>query len=459
MMATTSTVAATRAKAMPLVPGFVLWGLGLVMCIDYLGLAEDLAVLKVTRVATVLAYSLFAVVALRGGLTTALASRQARLMLGLTSMAFLSLLYAVVRSYVPAAIRAQLDYFALFVTTTALMDRRDRVKKLSFIATVIILVLVGRNTDLLTSGERVGVFRAGSFLGDGNDFSWGMVSLMLFPLYLMLGPHGVMTRAFGVVGVAAALFGVIGTQSRGATLAVAGAALYYMFVLSRRRIASIIVIGALASLALVLSPESYVARVTDTRVSEDSSAQGRLRAWKASVQMAFDYPLGVGFGSFNSAYGRFYVQEADDVFDFGARRWISAHSIYFKVLGEAGFIGLGLVLALLYRNFRDNQACLKFVQADPEQAGIDDRWPALLNFGLVGFALGGAFLGGISYPHVYLLSGLTLGCRRMTIDCADVRSTQPVRRRVPSMPLLAPRPSVALGRQVADARAAGLRAR
>jgi putative inorganic carbon (hco3(-)) transporter len=444
---------------MPLIPDFVLWGLALVMFIDYLGLAEDLAVLKVTRAATVMAYGLFAVVAIRGGLTLALASRQSRLMLGLMGLAFLSLLYAVVRSYVPAAIRAQLDYFALFVMTAALMDRRDRVKKLSFIVTIVILVLVGRNVDLLTSGERVGVFRAGSFLGDGNDFSWGMVSLMLFPLYLMLGPHGVMSRAFGVIGVAAALFGVVGTQSRGATLAVAGAALYYMFVLSRRRIASIIVIGALAGLALVLSPQSYVARVTDTRVSEDSSAQGRLRAWKASVRMALDYPLGVGFGSFNSAYGRFYVEEADAVFDFGARRWISAHSIYFKVLGEAGFIGLGLVLALLYANFKDNQACLKFVQAHPEQAGIDDRWPALLNFGLVGFAVGGAFLGGISYPHVYLLSGLTLACRRMTIDRPEERSALPVRQRVPTVPLLAPRPAVALGRHVAGARAEGLRAR
>ncbi len=444
---------------MPLVPDFVLWGMALVMVIDYLGLPEDLPVLKVTRTATLMAYGLFAVVAIRGGLTLALASRQSRLMLGLMSLAFLSLLYAVVRSYVPAALRAQLDYFALFVMTTALMDRRDRIRKLSFVVTFVILVLVVRNLDLLTSGERVGVFRAGSFLGDGNDFSWGMVSLMLFPMYLMLGPNGVMTRMVGLTGVAAALFGVVGTQSRGATLAVAGAALYYVFALSRRRLASIMVVGVLAGLALVALPQSYVARVTDTRVSEDSSAQGRLRAWKASVQMALDYPLGVGFGSFNSAYGRFYVEEADDVFDYGARRWISAHSIYFKVLGEAGFIGLFLVVALLYTNFKDNQACLKFVQADPDQAGIDDRWPALLNFGLVGFAVGGAFLGGISYPHVYLLSGLTLACRRMTIDRAAQPSTLPKRQRVSTVPLLAPRPAVAVGRQLAGARAEGLRAR
>jgi hypothetical protein len=444
---------------MPLIPDFVLWGLALVLVIEYLGLAQDLPVLKVTRAATVMAYGLFAVVAIRGGLTLALASRQSRLLLGLMSLAFLSLLYAVIRSYVPAEIRAQLDYFALFVMTTALMDQRDRVKKLSFIVTLVILVLVGRNLDLLTSGERVGVFRAGYFLGDGNDFSWGIVSLMLFPLYLMLGPHGVMTRAVGVTGVAAALLGIVGTQSRGATLAVAGAALYYIFALSRRRIASIIVIGALAGMALVLSPQSYVDRVTGTRVSEDTSAQGRIRAWKASFHMALDYPLGVGFGSFNSAYGRFYLKEADVGFEFAGRRWISAHSIYFKVLGEAGFIGLGLLLALLYGNFKDNQACLRFVRAHPEQAGIDDRWPALLNFGLVGFAVGGMFLGGISYPHVYLLSGLTLACRRMTVDRPEERSTVTARQRVPTMPLLARRPAVALGRQAASARAEGLRAR
>ena len=40
---------------------------------------------------------------------------------------------------------------------------------------------------------------------------------------------------------------------------------------------------------------------------EDSSAQGRLRAWHAARQMALDYPLGVGANNFSSAYGRFYI--------------------------------------------------------------------------------------------------------------------------------------------------------
>jgi hypothetical protein len=68
--------------------------------------------------------------------------------------------------------------------------------------------------------------------------------------------------------------------------------------------------------------------------------------------MAFDYPLGVGAGNFNSAYGRFYRGNIDPK-AWGAARWISVHSIYFAVLAEYGFLGLFLWLFILWSIFRD----------------------------------------------------------------------------------------------------------
>ena len=43
---------------------------------------------------------------------------------------------------------------------------------------------------------------------------------MPLPLFLMLGKHDVIVRLFGLTGLAAIVFGVVGTQSRGATLAI-----------------------------------------------------------------------------------------------------------------------------------------------------------------------------------------------------------------------------------------------
>jgi putative inorganic carbon (hco3(-)) transporter len=405
-----------RGRAAVDIPEGVFWAVALLLIIEYVGLAAEFSVIRVTRFATVLAYATFAVVLANHGLGYAFAARQGRLFLGLVTMAAASIFYAVVKSYVPAALRGQIDYFVLFAVAAAFFDQRHRVTKLAVVGTLIVLALVARNMDLLTSGERVGVFRAGYFLGDGNDFAWGLIALMPLPLFLMLGKHGLMSRMFGVLGLATVVFGVVGTQSRGATLAVVAAGLYYVLVLSRRRLVSVVVLGVLVVGAVALSPDSYIGRVTDTDVAADSSAQGRIRAWTAATKMAIDYPLGVGFGSFNSAYGRFYMQEADNVFDYGARRWISAHSIYFKVLGESGVIGLSLLLGILWTTYRDNQQSLRFALDRPRECTIEDRWPALLNVGLVGFAVAGAFLGGLSYPHLYLLAGLAVACRRMTVD-------------------------------------------
>lgn len=433
---------AARTEGSIDLPEILAWGIPFLLVLDYLGLPSEFAALRVTRIATLAAYGMFLVVMLNGGLRVAVPSRQGRLLLGLLGMAAASLLYGVVKSYVPPVLRSQLDYFVLFVLSATVMINRQRVMRLAVVGTIIVLILTVRNADLLTSGIRVGTFRAGTFMGDGNDFAWGIIALMPLPLFLMLGKNNVIVRLFGLLGVCSAAFAVVGTQSRGATLAVASAGLYYWLVLSRRRIAGLVTIAALTALAMTFAPQSYFSRIAETDVETDSSAQGRLRAWGAAYQMALDYPLGVGVGSFNSAYGRYYMPEEDDV--FSSRRWISAHSIYFKVLGESGFLGFILLIAVLVTNFRDNGRCLRFAREHPESSAIEDRWPALLNFGLIGYGVAGAFLGGLAYPHLYFLSGLTVACRQMTVD-RPVQMPAPapapalVRRHAASVALLGPR--------------------
>ncbi|WP_291982199.1 O-antigen ligase family protein [Luteitalea sp.] len=419
-------------------PAIAYSGLLLVILIEYLGLAAEFGVLRALRISTLFAYGTFLVVIAYGGFAPAATSRQGRWLLGLFGMAAISILYAVVRAYVPAVLRSHVDYFALFVTAAAVVDRQSRVKGLAVTTTGVVLALVLRNLDLLTSGVRVGAFRANVFMGDGNDFAWGLIALMPMPLYLMLGRHGVLSRLFGLAGVSAAAFAVAGTQSRGATLGITAAALYYLFFMSRRRLAGLVVVVALALVTLAFAPAGYLTRVTDTEVSDDASAQGRIRAWTAATKMAIDYPLGVGAGSFNSAYGRFYIGDPDET--FSSRRWISAHSIYFKVLGESGFVGLFLLLGLLTSNFRDNAASMRASRLRPDRCRIDGLWPASLNFGLVGYVVAGAFLGGLTYPHIYLLSGLTVACRRMTADGGSDSPTPALAARHISSPrLLSPR--------------------
>jgi O-antigen ligase len=203
---------------------------------------------------------------------------------------------------------------------------------------------------------------------------------------------------------------VAGTASRGGAIGLGASLLFYWLAMSRRKALGAIAMAAIACGALVLAPTHFVERIqTISHYREDNSAQGRLQAWKASIRMAVDHPLGVGAGNFSSAYGRYYMpRDNANALTWGAHRWISAHSIYFKVLGEYGVIGLLLFAGIIVRNLRDNATTRRALLAGDGPAGFNPAWPGLLNMSLVAFAACGAFLSGVSQPHLFLLSGLTV---------------------------------------------------
>ena len=303
-----------------------------------------------------------------------------------------------------------LDYFGLALVTVFVADRASRLTRLSAVFSGVVLVLVLRNLDKLTSSERVGVMKAGYFMGDGNDLAWGLVTILMFPLFLLLGPHSIALRGLGGIAALAAVGGIVGTQSRGATLALGASMLTYWFFVARQKLLGVgALLLAVAVIAAVAPPQYFDRLKTLQNVEEDTSAQGRIRAWNAAVSMALTRPFGVGAGSFNSAYGRFYMPQEDG---WGAARWISAHSMYFKILGEYGFGGLFLLLAILGTNLLDQLRMTRQIRESPERFSIPMVWPGLLAVSLVGYAVAGTFLGGVAYPHLFLLTGLTVACKR-----------------------------------------------
>ena len=402
--------AAPRPVSTQEASGLLFAGFALLLLIEYIGLGNLVPILKVTRFSTLLAWGLMILAVSRLGFKVVGEHRQLRLLWYFVIFTGASVLWAVVQSYVPSNFRYMLDYFGLALITTWMMDRPARLKQLSVVFSVIILVLVFRNADKLTQSERVGVMLAGYFMGDGNDLAWGFVTMLLFPLYLLLGKHSIPLKGLGALAATAAVGGIIGTQSRGATLALGAGMLVYLLFVSKRKA---VVVGAIAlavAVVFAVAPSTYFSRMkTLQNVEEDSSAQGRLRAWKAAVSMAMQWPLGVGAGSFNSAFGR-YFQPTEQ--GWGMARWISAHSMYFKVLGEYGFLGLFLLLGILGTNFFEQLRMKREIAAEPELHWTPELWPGLLAMGMAGYSVAATFLGGVAYPHLFLLTGLTVACRR-----------------------------------------------
>ena len=388
---------------------------------EYVGVARLVSPLQPLRLSTVMAWILSLTMVSRLGLRAITEFPQNRLLFAFLALTGLSMTYGLIQLQAWYAFRNHLDYFGLFLSTAYLIDRATRVDRFAFVFSVIAIVLVGLNLDKIGSSQRVGFFQGAYFLGDGNDFAWGIITMLPFAIYLATCGRGLIRRALGAAAAATAVVAIVGTQSRGATLALGAAGLYYLVRISQRKALAFATVAALVVGILVLAPSYYFDRMrTIEHYEDDGSARKRLVMWGVAIRMATDYPLGVGAGSFSSAYGRLY-REATQASgeEYAPDRWLSAHSVYFRALGEYGFPGVALILSILGVNFVTNERSSRALKALPPGDHLQAQWPLLVNMSLVGFAVAGTFLGGLSYPHIYVLSALSVSARRQSQEAAQ----------------------------------------
>lgn len=175
----------------------------------------------------------------------------------------------------------------------------------------------------------------------------------------------------------------IGSQSRGALLAVAAMGLNLWWH-SRSKGSIGVVLLLLTPAILFLMPEEWMARMrTIGEYDQDLSALGRINAWEMAINIANDRLFGAGFTTAVPIVFQMYAPNPE---------WkLVAHSIYFQVLGEHGYIGLILYLGFWFSTYR----CAGRLAA-MRKHGEPFAWVALLGsmskVSMIGFAVGGAFL-------------------------------------------------------------------
>jgi O-antigen ligase len=174
-------------------------------------------------------------------------------------------------------------------------------------------------------------------------------------------------------------------------------------------------IALLIGLVFYYAPPQYFERMDTLKLAgedRDGSAQGRMLTWEAGMSMAADHPfLGVGAGHFPVKYG---VEYRPKGIPPTAIPWQTAHSIYFLVLGELGVPGILFLLAMLLVNFFSAERLLGAIKRNstPESSTYLHLITSL-NASLIAFAVGGAFLSALYYPHIYILAALWEGGREL----------------------------------------------
>ncbi len=197
-------------------------------------------------------------------------------------------------------------------------------------------------------------YLAGTFLGDGNDFAWSACIAIPFALFLAYSSDSKFLKVafYGIFVLL--ILAVIGTQSRGASLAI-GVAMVYLVMKSRRKALALAAVGVLVAMVLLFAPDAYFERMGSIKDYEtEGSAQGRILAWKTATSMALDHPLtGVGAGHFGVMFG-FKYKPADYIGPY-----LNAHSIYFVMLGEFGFPGILMLLGVIIGNVVRNERVIR----------------------------------------------------------------------------------------------------
>jgi len=140
-------------------------------------------------------------------------------------------------------------------------------------------------------------------------------------------------------------------------------------------------------------PEQWHERIHSiANYQEDASSMGRINAWQFAINLASDRPL-VG-GGFETFRPYFFQQYAPNPLVFA-----DAHSIYFEVLGEHGFVGLFLFLLIGLLTYQTAKKCVKRTRGIAELRSINNLM-RMVQVSIIGYAVSGAFLG-LAYFDLY----------------------------------------------------------
>ena len=316
----------------------------------------------------------------------------------------------------------------LFVTIM-LIQERDKLDRLIWViaASIGYFGFKGGIWTLLSGGGERVWGPPGGFIEGNNEIGLALVMTVPLMYYLAMTaresrsvPFFVQWQKFGLwAAMACCAVAVLGTHSRGGFLAIVAMA-FLLGWKSKYRLFTSAIIAIGLVLAINFMPDNWTGRMnTIATYEQDGSAMARLQAWQMIWNLALDRPL-VAAG-FDFISNEIWAKYAAGPF----RAAYGAHSIYFQVLGEHGFVGLGLYLLLGLTTWRMAS------RLSLECRGVADlQWVALLmrmvQVSLFGFAVGGAFLGLANWDLPFYLVGL-VAMTHAIVERTAPRKTQGVR--------------------------------
>ena len=302
-----------------------------------------------------------------------------------------------------------------FVIISAVRSVRDveRLTLVYFVGAVIFaaVVLARMEFQLGAEGrmERL-------YFYDSNDFATYAITAMPLGLYFASSERRPWIRGAAWAGIALLAAGFIWSGSRGGFIAFMAVIAYFLLrytsIKRSWRWSAVAVIGVLVT---AIAGDAYWRRInTVLHPTQDynlTSDQGRVQIWRRGVGYMMDHPvLGVGAGNFPRAEGTISPLVARTPRGRSVK-WGPPHNSYVQVGAELGLVGLLIFAGFLISVFRA-------LRRLPGRTGPPVRLAQSLTASLIGFVVGAFFLTLAYHDMLYMLTGLALGLRQVTVNAA-----------------------------------------
>jgi probable O-glycosylation ligase (exosortase A-associated) len=275
-------------------------------------------------------------------------------------------------------------YLMTFVALALLYSRKDL---LAFawvtIGSLALLAGKGGLFTVLTGGSYRVFGPEDSFIADNNDFALATVIAIPMMYFLLRQLEKRWMRHAMVVIILLCVASVLGSHSRGGLLALVSMGVVFWWRGPNKVLIGFGMIVALLAF-LPMMPDAWWDRMsTISTYDQDASAMGRINAWHVAWEVASNYFFGGGM-----SYQHEFIFEKYGPYETIVR---AAHSIYFQILGNHGFIGLFLFLMIWISGFRVAGKLRRMAPDEPRAKWARDMG-AMVQVSLIGYATGGAFL-------------------------------------------------------------------
>ena len=268
-------------------------------------------------------------------------------------------------------------------------------------------------------GRQLGLVGANSGLGEGSTLA--TVCLMSIPIMLALRKHSLIiprswfTNLGYFGGIALAILTAIGTFERTALVGLFVLAVT-VWITSRKKILMGAVCVVVALGVVYKTSDAWNERMaTITSGAADDSIGVRLAVWNWTYHYALQHPFGGGFNAY-------FVQNIELPSDrtptgIAVISHRAYHSIYFEVLGEEGWLGLGLFLGIVWLSFLSLLDVIRRCKDNPQLQWCGDLAKGILSAIAIVMSCG-AFIGIAFQPWLWYAVGIST-CLREWVRRAE----------------------------------------